>query len=406
MKILYVSGLYADGIFEQLRKDSKIPLQNAPDVFQKAILRGLRENKADFEVVTYPFVPSYPFRYKRLTVPSASIRCEEQVVGLSGSFNTFFLFKKRSVQRELYRYVQNWIERQQITKDERFAILTYTPSSSFLTPLSKIKKQYPNVIITTIVTDLIDNVADFASNRSLIKRVQLYAEKRNILKSYNIIDKYILLTEAMVEKIPQAANSHIIIEGIYGGEPTKANVCRVSPKKIVYSGALLSFAGVLELIEAFKIIQDKEAELYILGSGECEDTVKKEAGLNNRIHFLGPQPREIALKHQKEATILVNPRRPNGSITRYSFPSKTMEYLASGTPMIGYSLEGIPEDYHRFLNTPNDLSTESLAEKIDELLQLDVKDICQKGEEAQRFIYKNKLAVHQVRKILDFIENR
>ena len=38
----------------------------------------------------------------------------------------------------------------------------------------------------------------------------------------------------------------------------------------------------------------------------------------------------------------VNPRQNNEEFTKYSFPSKTMEYLASGVPVVAYKLDGIP----------------------------------------------------------------
>ena len=63
-----------------------------------------------------------------------------------------------------------------------------------------------------------------------------------------------------------------------------------------------------------------------------------------RIEFLGMLPRTDVLELQSKATILVNPRQPVGDFTKYSFPSKTIEYMASGTPLLMYKLPGIPEE--------------------------------------------------------------
>ena len=51
----------------------------------------------------------------------------------------------------------------------------------------------------------------------------------------------------------------------------------------------------------------------------------------------------------RRADVLVNPRPNEGEYTKYSFPSKNIEYLLSGNPVVGYMLSGMPEDYRRFV---------------------------------------------------------
>ena len=55
---------------------------------------------------------------------------------------------------------------------------------------------------------------------------------------------------------------------------------------------------------------------------------------DNRIVFKGMVPNKIVVEDQLKATLLVNPRPSIGEFTRYSFPSKNMEYMVSGTPMV------------------------------------------------------------------------
>jgi hypothetical protein len=51
----------------------------------------------------------------------------------------------------------------------------------------------------------------------------------------------------------------------------------------------------------------------------------------------------------KSADILVNPRPNNEIYTRYSFPSKNIEYLLSGKVVLGYKLDGMPDCYKQFM---------------------------------------------------------
>ena len=109
------------------------------------------------------------------------------------------------------------------------------------------------------------------------------------------------------------------------------------------------------------------------------------------------------VRFQKEASVLVNPRKPDQEITRFSFPSKTIEYMMSGTPMIGYRLEGIPEEYYRHMYIPDTLSVESMAELIDEVLSMPQSFLDAKALSAKEFVIGEKRSVSQVEKIIRFL---
>jgi hypothetical protein len=49
------------------------------------------------------------------------------------------------------------------------------------------------------------------------------------------------------------------------------------------------------------------------------------------------------------ADVLVNPRPNNEEYTKYSFPSKNIEYLMTGKPVVGYMLDGMPPIYKEFM---------------------------------------------------------
>ena len=112
-----------------------------------------------------------------------------------------------------------------------------------------------------------------------------------------------------------------------------------------------------------------------------------------------------AISMQREAFALINPRLPSVSLTRYSFPSKTIEYLMSGTPMIGYKLDGIPDEYYEHMFIPSDESVEKLQETITYVLNNDPRIMMKKAQKAQSFIYEYKTAIKQCGRIIDFLGN-
>ena len=107
---------------------------------------------------------------------------------------------------------------------------------------------------------------------------------------------------------------------------------------------------------------------------------------------------------QMQATLLVNPRPTKQQFTKYSFPSKNIEYMASGTPMLTTILPGMPKEYYDYVFLIKDESVNGLCEAISDVLALPTKEIELKGKIAKEFIMKNKNEKVQAKKILEFLE--
>ena len=404
MRILFVTGLYPKESILEIKEYTFDNLQNAPNVFQWAVVDGLHKNKVKFDVVSLPFLPAYPKRAKKLFSPSGDILLDDEKVGDMLSYCNLMGFKEISILHTLKRYVKKWIKAN--INDELF-IITYTPYVPFIKALKALTKKYTQVKIASIVTDLVDDVMNFSSNTSFLKKVQLTIQYYQTKKLYKDIDKFILLSKYMVEKIPEAKGKNIVVEGVAKGVfnlKTKRN-CSIE-KKLLYTGTIEEFAGVKILVDSFLLTQDHNYRLVLCGYGDENliDYIKQMSQKDSRIQFLGRVDREEAVRLQREATVLINPRQPNGAITKYSFPSKTMEYMTSGTPMIGYKLEGIPEEYYDNMYTIEDNKIETLAKCIDEVLSLSQTDLNEKARKAFEFIKNNKTSQMQVRKIIDFLE--
>jgi len=163
------------------------------------------------------------------------------------------------------------------------------------------------------------------------------------------------------------------------------------------------YNGILELVEAFKQIQNQKSRLLICGAGETESYIQTESEKDDRIIFMGELSREKILNLQKNATLLVNPRANNEEFTKYSFPSKIMEYLSSGTPTLAYKLDGIPDEYYDYMYT---ISTESdgLKNSLDEVLSYTKEELQEKGNQAQRFVKNQKNAFEQVKKMIKMFD--
>lgn len=406
MKILFITGLYAKGSESELNhgRGNVACLQNAPNTFQWAVVEGLELNDVHYNVVSFPFLPCFPIHYKKLYTTQESLSFCKKNVGVMERYCTLMVLKEYSIKSRLKSYIAKWLAENQISEDEEFSIMVYTPNVAFLSAVLPFKKQYKNLKLAVIVTDLIDDYKNFTLNNSVLKKIQLEREYKKVHQLYREIDKFILLTKPMEEKIPEAVGKNIVIEGIASEVVDDLSFVKEEKEKIIfYGGTLQPYSGVLDLVNAFSAIEDSSLRLVICGSGHGEDYIKKKSLEDERIIFKGSLPRYEVLQLQRNASLLVNPRKPTSSLTRYSFPSKTMEYLVSGTPMLGYKLEGIPSEYYQYYYTVDDLSENGLKDKILEIFALSPIARRYKAESAYNFIKREKCAQQQVMKIIEFL---
>lgn len=402
MKILYLCGLYAEALTSIFHKNIRRGrVQDAANIFQTAVMEGLVENEADFHVISFPFLPCFPHNFRVPVVPEEKIIYDGKEIGKSVSYSSLLLYKPFSIMRKVRRFVQSWVK-ENINDNEPFVVLTYSYEYFFIEPLIALKRSLPNMRIVSIITDLSEDAMAFKSNRSYLKKIQMHFVRKRMSDCLKGIDRFILLTPHMVELISEAIDKNIVVEGIYGNSDNITSDS-ILPKSVLYTGTFQEFAGVRLLVDAFMKTTDPTFRLIICGSGPCSEYIETCARKDLRIDFRGRVTREEAVRLQKSVTLLINPRRPDGCITRYSFPSKTMEYMSSGTPMIGYRLEGIPNEYFEHMIIPDDLTDDSLAQAIEQGLALDDDVLCNMGDKARNFILMNKSAKAQVRRILDFI---
>jgi glycosyltransferase involved in cell wall biosynthesis len=188
------------------------------------------------------------------------------------------------------------------------------------------------------------------------------------------VDSYILLTEHMKEHLPVGNKPYRVAEGIIEKFPDlPAPTVSGKEKYVVYTGKLFERFGVKALIDGFRQLENPDYRLVLCGKGDCEAYARAAQAQDRRIMFMGQVTPEEALKWQSRASAVVNPRNVVEEYTRYSFPSKNIEYLLSGKPVVGYFLEGMPQVYQDFICCvdPSLPPEDGIAAKLDEVLSSD-----------------------------------
>lgn len=252
------------------------------------------------------------------------------------------------------------------------------------------------VKVCTIVPDIF-----FPKNR--FRRFVNKITERKAIKN----DMFVLYTEAMANYLRIKDKAHIVIEGFHLVDINHD----VNPPKekfsIVYSGSLNARYGILRLIEAVMKIDRSNVELRIFGSGDSEQKIREYSKVDDRIQFFGRVSKKEASEILYNASVLVNPRGPyDGEYVQYSFPSKDIDYLASGIPAILCRLPGMPEAYLGHFVDAGDGSVECLNRAIMEVYNMSDVERKQMGESAKKFIAMRMDPVNQAREIVEmFNEN-
>ena len=195
---------------------------------------------------------------------------------------------------------------------------------------------------------------------------------------------------------------YVVVEGIFKVTPMP-EIKKENSKVILYTGGLVLRYGIGDLLEAFHQIPYRDYQLWLCGSGDAEESIKEYSKKDKRIKFLGRMTAEEVCKLQRRATLLVNPRHSGEIFTKYSFPSKTMEYMASGTPTVMSKLECIPNEYDQYLYYFDDESIEGMKNKMIEICEMDKEVLKSRGQKASAFIIEQKNAKVQANKILSVL---
>ena len=272
--------------------------------------------------------------------------------------------------------------------------------------LVKLAKKYnKNIIAGCIIADIPQYVT--ANKVKGIKKLYHMYQVKKCSSLYKYVDRFVLLTEHMAQKLDIKV-PYIVVEGVATTDEIEVDGTKAENLKndryVLYSGTLNYKFGISVLLDAFEKINDNNLKLVICGFGEAEKLIKEKQKKDNRIVFLGRVDRTEVLALQKNATILVNPRQNNEEFTKYSFPSKNLEYMSSGVPLVAYKLDGIPDEYDDFITYPSDDSSYELAKEIIKICNMSDDERSALGLKAKNFVIQNKNKVNQARKIIELVE--
>ena len=246
-----------------------------------------------------------------------------------------------------------------------------------------------------IITDL----PDMLSGGSFSKKMANFVIR-------NCTD-YVLLTEAMNEYIHNPGKPYVILEGhsdISMKEREPSLDRKKTERTVFYAGGVSCQYGLKDLTEGFLLADLPNTRLEIYGPGDYVKELQQIAEKDPRIFYGGMLLNTEIVEKEQEATLLVNPRPTHEEFVKYSFPSKTMEYMASGTPVLTTRLPGMPKEYYPYVDFIEEESTAGIAAALKQVLCRSDEELFRKGMQARDFVLNTRNNVVQAEKILRMLK--
>lgn len=283
-------------------------------------------------------------------------------------------------------------------KNESNIIYVYSLHSPFLKAAYYVKKIAKSTKIVVIVPDL---PIYMNGGGGKIRQCLKFIDKKRIDLYLSHADKYLLYTKYMADYLNVKKGNWLVVEGLINTSKIKNNT-NENKFICIYAGSLLEKYGIRKMIRAFSKIK-YPYKLHIYGNPNDAKIYKNDILKSKNVEFKGMVSSDDVFIKMREATLLINPRPSDLELTKYSCPSKTFEYMASGTPIVMCKLKGLPDEYFNYLYCFDEESEDKFVEKLNWILSKDYKELREKGRKAQCFLLNNKTTKIRFENIYKFV---
>lgn len=226
------------------------------------------------------------------------------------------------------------------------------------------------------------------------------------MKEILAYDGYINLTKYMNSIVNPQNKPSIVVEGSVDVDVLNSLPSSNKKKNIImYAGGVYEKYGLGMLVNGFVKAHLDNVELHIYGEGSFVEKIQKISIEHPTVKYKGVALNTDLPLLESQATLLVNPRFSEEEYTKFSFPSKTLEYMTSGTPVLSTRLSGIPEEYSPYIYWLDEESEDGMACKLRDLFKQSESDFIEFGKTAKKFVAEKKSNVYQGKRIVEFGRN-
>jgi glycosyltransferase involved in cell wall biosynthesis len=401
INILYVSRLCSEDKFNELLFNNLVKSQQQEQKFHSLLVKGLYSANAN--ITSISVLPTIPSKGKSFLWETHEEK-DDHVTYRYLYVNNILIIKHIIMFVWSLMASISWFK----TRRNESNVIVCDVLNLSTTMGALLTSKILGVKIVAIITDMPNYMVNHSDNKKIQIDNFIYSIYKiicnHLMKKY---DGYVILTEQMNELVNPNKKPYLVIEGMVDSNMVhRAN--EVSEKNhnkiVIYAGTLHEKYGVKKLLEAFMLLPLSNVGLWLYGSGDSVNDITEAEKSDNRVKYWGVVPNSTVVEAEIVATLLVNPRPSKEEFTKYSYPSKNMEYMVSGTPLLTTPLPGMPSEYNDHVYIIKDESVEGISKTLFQLLGRTKDELHEKGRIAKDFVLNYKNNITQARKILDLID--
>jgi len=196
---------------------------------------------------------------------------------------------------------------------------------------------------------------------------------------------------------------YLVVEGIADAAPMARSTEASSRPYIFYAGGVNKAYGLVELVEGY-LRSGVDYDLILCGRGDLEDYLSEQVKKHPSIKYLGFVQPDTVAELQSRAAFLALTRNPAEAYTRYSFPSKLLEYMTAGIPVLSTRLKGIPDEYFEYVNIIDGFSVQAVADALSSFCQESKADLSARAERGRLWALEIKSEKAVGKRVIEFME--
>lgn len=174
---------------------------------------------------------------------------------------------------------------------------------------------------------------------------------------------------------------------------------------LLFAGGLNDWNHVTLLIDAMRLCDSDHVELWLAGDGTRISDVRAAAAKDPRIVYHGVLNLDQLFEVYKKADVLLNLRNTIDPAMQYHFPSKLLEILAVGKPVITTSIAHIEEEYGPYCFVLHEETPQGFVRLLNTVCSLSEDERLEIGKRARAFILREHTWKRQGARIRQYLEH-
>lgn len=218
------------------------------------------------------------------------------------------------------------------------------------------------------------------------------------------VDGRIVINEKIIDYYSPGKDFLLIDGGI-----NKAVVNHLFPLKpsqtseyvFVCAGMLWDQNGTKLILEAMKLLKVQDIRVLFAGRGNDVPLIEQAAKEDNRIKYLGMLSMDQLFVVYQKADVLLNLRLEEE--VDFHFPSKLLEYMATGKTVVSTPIAHAERDYGEYIEILHDITGKGLASMLLSICQTPKIQLFEKGRKMRDFMLSKRTWGDRTSEILNYI---